>query len=1323
MATEKKQAVYDESHIKTLSFPDNIRQKPTLYIGPINEDGILTILREVADNVVDEALAGRASKCDIFIHTEEDSKTLKGFYVLDNGAGIPVKGIKIKSPDGKSSTTVPAILAVLTMTHTSGKFDDKAYATARGCFTGDTRIRLLNGKTATMEQLHQRWQEDQSPIPLMSFNRRTQKLEPSNISHVQITKETRNLVKVKIDDGSVVNCTPDHPFYVYRGGSIRKVHAERLKQGDSLVSTYYGHDKDGYLKQTEQGSWRKVHRVVGEHLYEVRKGIDEIHHVSKNIEDNRPSNLECLTKAEHQREHQQTRSKYLARRIMDDQSDLRAENSARLTDQNADPDFIVTAHQTKVTRIAARALIHWKRLDKETYDSVRRGVDPSYKKAIGYFNGRGNLLLAAQEHVEYLRSRQEVSSRAEAALADLYAEGQSPDERSRIANWKKSIKTWTEVLVQQPDPSMCTPEEFNFFNRKGAVVFGRYATMRMYTSLKWLKAHVLDGEPLKLFEDQSEEAKRSRRLQAEIKMRAPSSLRMMLRYFIRTLVKHDVWTEEKYMAVKPSCAPVWDFANAILLHLHGDVDLKEFAHNSNHEVISVKIDRRKERVPVYDITVDKTHTFFLEPGVLVSNTHGLGVKASNALSRKYHVWTFREDQWWEIAFAYGLNKLELRKCKAPKHPASGQPIKKGTLVYLEPDPKIFEVMQDRTLASIMSGKSPTLRSLLEWCRLASYFTPGLALRVSHYSGNVKVFESDNGPLDYVTRKLKTLTEERRENDGEKAEAIQLIDEKAQFASQDALYECVVAFTNCENANIDAFTNGLRNAEGGLHMSAMLNALHAAIQPFAGKANFTQRELREGLVALINVKLSAPQFDSQTKEKLVDVRAGKPVFEKLSEEFGAFFKKRPTLARRICDRAASLHALRSKFMASKKVVSSLRAIAKKGLPVVGTVAPDCSTKERELFLIEGTSAAGTARNARDEYYQETLPLKGKVTNALRDEKGKALENEEVINVLAQIGFDPKAEDPLSKLRVGKIISLADPDPDGPLVGDTEIPIRFNGEWMLERIENLASERWDDTPYDVLAWNGRSYCIADDVRCEVTGFVNRLVTVTLANGKKIRCSEHHELARAQTKPTYDYLPSQTGLVMVPACELKAGNYLVTPEENGMMKHAWRNIPGMNQMHGVLVEKVKISEVENVPVFCLTVPAYHNFVLGCGVVSKNCHINSLLLTLIYKYLPGLFEMGMVYVAEVPEFYAIPKTGKPLFASSPAKLQKKLDEAEVKAEIKHIKGYGEVDADILRTLAFNPKTRNIIRIVPTEASDGEVSFIKLMSGGSESRKALLGI
>lgn len=375
------------------------------------------------------------------------------------------------------------------------------------------------------------------------------------------------------------------------------------------------------------------------------------------------------------------------------------------------------------------------------------------------------------------------------------------------------------------------------------------------------------------------------------------------------------------------------------------------------------------------------------------------------------------------------------------------------------------------------------------------------------------------------------------------------------------------------------------------------------------------------------------------------------------------------------------------------------------------------------LSNGVVVHNTCKSARDPYYQECLPIKGKIINSAKDPKNLAVESDEIVNILAQIGFDPKAENPLEKLRVGKIICLADPDPDGPLTGDTKVPVRFQGEWQEVSMEDLASERWAGCEYEVLSWNGKSFCIADAEDCRVTEIVNKLVVITLSNGEKIRCSEDHEFAIITNKLVLrDVLPTNTGLLLVPASKLKAGDTLASIEDGGI-KHQFHNLPGRQSLGSIRIEKVKTQTVEQTAVYCLTVPGYHNFVLSSGVVSKNCHINSLLLTLFYKFLPGLFAKGMIYVAEVPEFYAIPKGKPPMFATKPGDLQKALDTAGLKAEVCHIKGYGEVDSEILHTLAFNPATRNIIKIVPTESATGEIEFMKLMGGGSESRKRLLGI
>lgn len=987
-ATKKKvNAAYDADNIQNLQFPESVQQKPTLSIGPIDERGIITIAREPMDNVVDEALAGRATSCDLFMKLNDQGK-LRGFYILDNGAGIPVKNMEVSDPfNPKKKIKIPAIKAILTLMNTSGKFDNKAYKVARGCFTGDTTLQLLNGKVVDFDWLYNRWQTNQKLIPIQTWDVDKDEYTTSHISHVQRTLLTKKLYAVSIGDDvrvgcKVQKCTPDHPFYIRTENGIKKVRADKLVPGMQLVTS--------------------------------------------------PSSINI-------------------------------------------PSKVVTF-----------------------------------------------------------------------------------------------------VL------------------------------------------------PIEL----------------------------------------------------------------------------------------------EVAVPVYDITVDGTHTFFVEPGVLVSNTHGIGVKASNALSTRYKVWTFREGSWYFIEYEKGHQKTNLTKLKkAPRHPTSGKKLTKGTLVYMEPDAEIFTVMQKRELKTIFAITGIWVRSIMEYMRIAAYFTPGLTLRLHHWSADEpKVFVSKDGPVDFIKRKLATL--QKADN------TVDLIRKDAKFIFSNQLFDTVVAWTNADDPGIDAFTNGLRNIEGGAHVDAFLSSLKNSIKEYAPKkSKFTVRELKDGMVALINVKLSAPQFDSQTKEKLVDERAGEPVEELLTKALKAFFKEHRKLAVMICERANNLHALKTKFTASKKVISALKGLARKGFPSKCSIAPNCKPADREMYIIEGDSASGSAKGARDERYQETLPLKGKILNAMRDPKGEAIESEEIINVLAQMGYDPKADNPYDKLRVGKIICLADPDPDGPLIGGTLVPVYYEKQWAQIPIQELAEETWLNREYKTLTWNGHAYCAAPARDCHIVRHAGTLVKITLANGVKLECDPAHKWPLVVKSHDPRICGLYTGnLLLVAAKDLKAGDRIVSPEDGGM-KHEPHNVVGFQTHGSVLVEKVKTCEVDAVPVYCLTVPEYHNFVVEGGVLSGNCHINSLLLTLFYKFLPELFERGMVYVAEVPEFYALDKNDKLYTAGKPDILQAKLDKAGVKATIQHIKGYGEVSWQHLKILAFDPATRILSRIVPLKNKQGDVEFAKLMGNDSESRKKLLGI
>lgn len=514
-------------------------------------------------------------------------------------------------------------------------------------------------------------------------------------------------------------------------------------------------------------------------------------------------------------------------------------------------------------------------------------------------------------------------------------------------------------------------------------------------------------------------------------------------------------------------------------------------------------------------------------------SHGIGQKATNFLSSFFKVVTFTRDKWWMINYTDGTLTTELTTCKAPTHPHSGKPLTKGTYIHFKPNTKKF--FTDNTFPTTL---------LKNWAQLAAYFTSGLKISLYRHSGEAASFSAPNGPLDYITAQRKELNCEP------------LFGDDSTISLSNEMVDLVFQYTNADGGNIRGFTNGLYNPDGGAHVDSFLQALKEVLYPLLKKGqDFTLNEMREGCIALVNAKMSAPTFNSQTKEKLTDPRAKAPLYEFFLKELTAYFKKNKSLAAELVERFVKLKELRTKFTSSKKLVTALRNTTKRGLPAKIVTAPDCKPEEREIFLIEGDSAAGTAKASRDKYYQEVFPLRGKILNVEKvgtkkgqDPDQKVFESVTILEILAACGFDPKNPNPLDSLRAGKLIFLSDPDPDG-----------------------------------------------------------------------------------------------------------------------------------------------------------------------------FHINSLLVTLFHKYLPEMFEKGMVYVAMAPEFFCIAKNGKTYYGSTRVEISNLIESEGTRGEIRHIKGWGEVNPAILKQLAFDPTSRSLAKIVPAEGKDGELKL--LMGKSSEARKRLLGI
>lgn len=411
-------------------------------------------------------------------------------------------------------------------------------------------------------------------------------------------------------------------------------------------------------------------------------------------------------------------------------------------------------------------------------------------------------------------------------------------------------------------------------------------------------------------------------------------------------------------------------------------------------------------------------------------THGIGIKATNAMSKRFTVWTFRKGQWWAIEYKDAKLAKPPYKTKAPKMPHGIKP-KKGTVVMLEPDMSLFQ-----------KGAKMGTKRALEWCRLTSYLVKGLEVKFTKADGKTKTFKTA-GPQEFLSYEI------------EQAKAT-LTGKPIVFSTKEA--DVAIGFTDAEGSDlVQAYTNGLYNKDGGEHTRALQKALYDTLVAFSGvkekekakaekaKARgkgkkrkskkksdgpaFTQKDLCDGLMGLVNYKIAAPMFNNQPKDKLVDNRVYEVAYPQFCEQFNEFWAKHKSMAKDLIARATLLRSKTSDFLKDKKMVKNVKA-ATKGLAVkLAGVVGGAPKEQRELFIVEGDSAGGSAKQARDKSFQAVYPLKGKPLNVMEAAKDKINSNKEVFGLLAALGVDLNGKKPNAEAAYGKIILLADADVDG------------------------------------------------------------------------------------------------------------------------------------------------------------------------------------------------------------------------------------------------------------------------------------------------------
>lgn len=450
--------------------------------------------------------------------------------------------------------------------------------------------------------------------------------------------------------------------------------------------------------------------------------------------------------------------------------------------------------------------------------------------------------------------------------------------------------------------------------------------------------------------------------------------------------------------------------------------------------------------------------------------HGVGVSCVNALSKHVHVIVNREGKSYEQEYSQGQPLYPVREI--------GPTDKRGTIVEFLPDDTIFtvSVYNYDTLAT-------RLREL-------AFLNKGLTLkltdeRVKDEEGNFQseTFYSSDGLKDFITYldgSRERLTPEPIHIEGEK---------------NGIPIEIAMEYNTTFTENLHSYVNNINTHEGGTHLQGFRQGMTRTLKSYAEKEGMLEKlkfeiagdDFREGLTAVISVKVAEPQFEGQTKTKLGNSEVVSAVSQMISDKLASYLEEHPKEAKMIVDKVILAAQARHAARKARDLVQRQTVLGVAGLP--GKLS-DCSSNDPticELFIVEGDSAGGTAKQGRAREYQAILPLRGKILNVEKAMTHKVLDSESIKNIYTALGVsigtadDTKALN-MEKLRYHKVIIMTDADVDGAHIAALILTFFFR--YMRELIE--AGHVYIATPPLYLVQKGKSfkqYCWTEEERIQI------------------------------------------------------------------------------------------------------------------------------------------------------------------------------------------------------------------------------------------------
>ena len=453
--------------------------------------------------------------------------------------------------------------------------------------------------------------------------------------------------------------------------------------------------------------------------------------------------------------------------------------------------------------------------------------------------------------------------------------------------------------------------------------------------------------------------------------------------------------------------------------------------------------------------------------------HGVGASVVNALSERMDVEVCRNGNIYEISFSRGETISPLK--------ITGQTDRVGSRTYFRPDPQVFETLEFDY--PILERRFREMAFLNKGVHIV--FTDERHEKVNHfhYEGGIEEF------VAFINRNKTPTHSKILYAEGER---------------NGTMIEVAAQYTDTYVENVFSFANNINTQEGGTHLSGFRSAITRVMNEYARKnnylkendENFLGEDVREGLTAIISIKISDPQFEGQTKTKLgnSEVRGG--VESMVGEVLTAYLAENPNDAKSIMDKIHG--AARARMAARKARDLTRRKGLLDGFSLPGKLA-DCEEKDptlSEIFLVEGDSAGGTAKLGRDRKIQAILPLRGKILNVEKAGFSRALNSREIRDMITAFGVGIGDEFDISKLRYHKIIIMTDADVDGAHI-DTLL-LTFFFRYMPELIDNGHIYIAQPPLYAVKSGKSIHYAYSDDELQQRLEEVGRNVTIQRYKG---------------------------------------------------------------------------------------------------------------------------------------------------------------------------------------------------------------------------------